>query len=91
MIIGNNVINSHYAPPGGVPSVSPSDQIRKARKRGLKLIAIDPRETELTRRSDLHLQIKPGEDAVLLAGMIRVILTEVLHDTEFCEQFTSGP
>lgn len=90
MIIGNNVINSHYAPPGGVPSVSPSDQIRKARKRGLKLIAIDPRETELTRRSDLHLQIKPGEDAVLLAGIIRVILTEVLHDTEFCEQFTTG-
>jgi anaerobic selenocysteine-containing dehydrogenase len=90
MIIGNNVINSHYAPPGGVPSVSPSDQIRKARKRGLKLIAIDPRETELTRRSDLHLQIKPGEDAVLLAGIIRVILTEVLHDTKFCEQFTTG-
>ena len=90
MIIGNNVINSHYAPPGGVPSVSPSDQIRKAKKRGQKIIAIDPRETELTRRADLHLQIKPGEDAALLAGMIRVILAEQLHDTEFCDQFTSG-
>lgn len=90
MIIGNNPLVSHYAPPGGVPSVSPSDQIRKARKRGLKLIAIDPRVTELTRRSDIHLQIKPGEDATLLAGMIRVILTEDLHDTEFCDQFTSG-
>lgn len=90
MIIGNNPIVSHYAPPGGVPSVSPSVQIRKARKRGLKLIAIDPRETELTRRSDMHLQIKPGEDATLLAGLIRVILAEELHDTEFCEQFTSG-
>ncbi|MEO1841187.1 MAG: molybdopterin-dependent oxidoreductase, partial [Pseudomonadota bacterium] len=90
MVIGNNPIVSHYAPPGGVPSVSPSDQIRKARKRGLKLIAIDPRETELTRRSDMHLQIKPGEDATLLAGLIRVILVEELHDTEFCEQFTSG-
>ena len=90
MIIGNNVINSHYAPPGGVPSVSPSDQIRKAKKRGQKIIAIDPRETELTRRADLHLQIKPGEDAALLAGMIRVILAEELHDTEFCAQFTSG-
>ena len=90
MIIGNNPIVSHYAPPGGVPSVSPSDQIRKARKRGLKLIAIDPRETELTRRSDMHLQIKPGEDATLLAGLIRVILAEELHDSEFCEQFTSG-
>lgn len=90
MIIGNNPLVSHYAPPGGVPSVSPSDQIRKARKRGLKLIAIDPRETELTRRSDLHLQIKPGEDATLLSGMIRIILSENLHDEAFCEQFTSG-
>ncbi len=90
MIIGNNPLVSHYAPPGGVPSVSPSDQIRKAKKRGLTLIAIDPRETELTRRSDIHLQIKPGEDAALLAGMIRVILAEDLHDIEFCEQFTSG-
>ena len=90
MIIGNNPIVSHYAPPGGVPSVSPSDQIRRARKRGLKLIAIDPRETELARRADLHLQIKPGEDAALLAGMVRIILNENLHDIEFCEQFTSG-
>ena len=90
MIIGNNPLVSHYAPPGGVPSVSPSDQIRRARKRGLKLIAIDPRQTELTRRSDIHLQIKPGEDATLLAGMIRLILEEELHDVEFCEQFTSG-
>ena len=90
MIIGNNTIVSHYAPPGGVPSVSPSDQIRRAKKRGLKLIAVDPRVTELTRRSDIHLQIKPGEDATLLAGIIRVILEEELHDTEFCEQFTSG-
>lgn len=90
MIIGNNPIASHYAPPGGVPSVSPSEQIRKARKRGLKLIAIDPRQTELARRSDLHLQIKPGQDATLLAGIIRIILDEELHDADFCERYTSG-
>ncbi|MFT5101043.1 MAG: anaerobic selenocysteine-containing dehydrogenase, partial [Planctomycetaceae bacterium] len=53
MVIGNNTIVSHYASPGGVPSVSPSDQIRRAQKRGLKLIAVDPRETEVARRSDI--------------------------------------
>lgn len=90
MIIGNNPIASHYAPPGGIPSVSPASQIRVAQKRGLKLIAIDPRETEVAKRADLHLQIKPGEDAALLAAMIRLILKEELHDIEFCEQFTSG-
>lgn len=90
LILGNNPMVSQYAPPGGVPSMSPFEQLREAKKRGQKLIAVDPRSTELTRRSDLHLQIKPGEDATLLAGMIRLILAEELHDTEFCERFTDG-
>ena len=51
LIIGNNPLVSHYAPPGGVPSVSPAAQLRTAKKRGLKLIVIDPRETELARRA----------------------------------------
>ena len=90
MIIGNNPLVSHYGSPGGVSPISPADQLRKAKKRGLKMIVIDPRESELARRSDLHLQIKPGEDAALLAGMIRIILAEDLHDAAFCEEFVSG-
>ncbi len=90
MVIGNNTPVSHFAAPGGVPSVSPFDQIRTARKRGLKLIAIDPRVTELARRADVHLQIKPGQDSTLLAGMIRLILAEDLHDRDFCEQYVEG-
>jgi anaerobic selenocysteine-containing dehydrogenase len=90
LIIGNNPMVSQYAPPGGVPSVSPFEKLREAKKRGLKLIAVDPRSTELSRRADLHLQIKPGEDSTLLAGMIRLILEEELHDKDFCEQHTQG-
>jgi anaerobic selenocysteine-containing dehydrogenase len=51
---------------------------------------VDPRSTELSRRADLHLQIQPGQDSVLLAGMIRLILDEELHDAEFCAQHTEG-
>lgn len=90
MLFGNNPIASHYAPPGGVPSVSPADQMRRAQKNGQKIIAVDPRQTEIARRSDLHLQIKPGEDATLLAGMIRLILKEELHDRAFCEEHVGG-
>lgn len=90
LIFGNNPMVSQYAPPGGVPSVSPFEKLREAKKRGLKLIAVDPRQTELTRRADQHLQIKPGEDSTLLAGMIRLILEENLHDAEFCEAYTQG-
>ena len=61
LIIGNNPLVSHYASPGGVPSISPADQIRRAKKRGMKLIAVDPRQSELARRSDIHLQVRPGQ------------------------------
>ncbi len=90
LILGNNPMVSQYAPPGGVPSVSPFEKLRDAKKRGLKLIAVDPRSTELSRRADLHLQIKPGEDAAFLAAAIRLILEEELHDQEFCEAYTEG-
>ena len=90
LIIGNNPLVSHYASPGGVPSISPADQIRRAKKRGMKLIAVDPRQSELARRSDIHLQVRPGQDATLLAGMIRLILDEELHDGDFCDRYTSG-
>lgn len=90
LIIGNNTLVSHFAAPGGVPSMSPFEQLRLARKRGLKVIAVDPRVTELARRSDLHLQVKPGQDSPLLAAMIKLILEENLHDTEFCEDYVEG-
>ncbi len=90
LVLGNNPLVSQYAPPGGVPSVSPYEQLRAARQRGLRLIAVDPRVTELSRRADLHLQIRPGEDAMLLAGMLRVLLDEGLQDHAFCAQYTRG-
>jgi anaerobic selenocysteine-containing dehydrogenase len=36
------------------------------------------------------LPIRPGEDATLLAGMIRLILAEGRHDAAFCAQHTAG-
>ena len=34
-----------------------------------KLIVVDPRRTRLAERADMWLQIRPGTDAALLAGM----------------------
>ena len=90
LILGNNPMVSQYAPPGGVPSVSPFEKLREAKKRGQKLIAVDPRSTELTRRAEMHLQIQPGEDSTLLAAMIRLIIDEGLHDADFCAAHTEG-
>ncbi|MGB1141835.1 MAG: molybdopterin-containing oxidoreductase family protein, partial [Halioglobus sp.] len=86
LIIGNNTLVSHYSIPGGIPSFSPSNALREGKKRGMKVICIDPRETEVARRADLHLQVRPGHDAALLAAIINVIITENLYDTTFCDE-----
>ena len=89
-MIGNNPIVSHYAPPGSLPPFSPSRRLRDAMARGLKLIVADPRESDVAKLATLHLPVLPGEDAALLAGMIRVILAEGLHDRNFCGAHVDG-
>lgn len=90
MVIGNNTLVSHYSIPGGIPSFSPFNALREGKKRGMKIICMDPRETEVASRADLHLQVTPGQDAAVLAGMIRVILSENLHDQAFCAEHMQG-
>ena len=90
MMIGNNPLTSHYAPPNSLPAFSPSRRLRDARKQGMKLICIDPRVTPTAKQADIHLQVRPGEDPTLLGGMLRIILDEGLHDTAFCEQHVTG-
>lgn len=38
------------------------------------LVVVDPRVTETARRADVHLQLRPGSDALLLLGMIQHLL-----------------
>ena len=89
MLIGNNVLVSGLHGPGSIPGWQPG-ALKQARKRGLKLIVVDPRLTETAQQADLHLPVKPGTDAALLSGMIRHILDQDLHDAAFCADFTEG-
>ena len=52
-----------------------------ALKRGMKLVVIDPRRSDLAERAHVHLQVKPGEDASLLACLIREIIERGWYDT----------
>jgi anaerobic selenocysteine-containing dehydrogenase len=90
LIIGNNTLVSHYSIPGGIPSFSPANALREGKKRGMKIICVDPRKTEVASRSDLHIQLKPGYDAALVASIIRVVIDEQLYDTAFCVEHTRG-
>ena len=73
-----------------MPQSNPSKRLRDAQKRGMKLIVIDPRRCEVARRADIHLQVKPGEDATLLAGMIKIIIEQKLYDQEYVGSYVSG-
>ena len=86
MFIGVNPVVSLWA---GTGIANPLVSLRNARKDGLKLVVADPRRTETAALSDLHLQLRPGSDPALLAGMIRVILAEDLDDEPFCRRNVS--
>lgn len=87
MFIGNNAVLSQYAPAGGLPPFNPVRRLQDALNNGLKLIVIDPRKTEVANRATLHLQVRPGEDTTLLAGIIRIIIDQQLYDSDFCDEF----
>ncbi|HSV35313.1 MAG TPA: molybdopterin-dependent oxidoreductase [Ramlibacter sp.] len=72
------------------PSQHPVQQMRDAIERGTRFIVIDPRRTETARHADVFLQPWPGEDAALLAGLLRIILDEGWHDAPFCAAHVHG-
>ena len=65
-------------------------EIRRAKKRGAKLIVIDPRRTRPAEMADIHAAPRPGTDLALALGLIHVILGEKLYDAEFCQRWTVG-
>ncbi|MBW1896722.1 MAG: molybdopterin-dependent oxidoreductase, partial [Deltaproteobacteria bacterium] len=80
-VIGSNATATH-------PIIG--RQISRAIKRGAKLIAADPRRTEMRRMADIWMGHQPGTDVALLNAMARIIIEERLHDTDFIEKRCEG-
>lgn len=55
-----------------------------------KMIVIDPRRTETAAMADLHLQLKPGTDAFLMAAILGVIVQENRQAQAFLDERTTG-
>ena len=53
-------------------------RLRALKKRGGRLVVVDPRTSTTARMADLHLPIRPGTDALLLAAIANVLLAEDL-------------
>ena len=54
------------------------------------LIVIDPRRTETAELADIHLQVRPGTDAWLLAAMVGVLVQENLVEHEWLAEHADG-
>lgn len=63
-------------------------RIKRAARRGIPLIVIDPRRIELTQYATLHLRLRPGTNVALFNGMGHVIVQEGLMNRAFIETRT---
>ena len=64
--------------------------INEARRKGAKLVVIDPYRTRTAALADWYLPVNPGTDAALAMGMMHVILKENLHDADYVARYTLG-
>ncbi|MEJ2738317.1 MAG: molybdopterin-dependent oxidoreductase, partial [Dehalococcoidia bacterium] len=63
---------------------------RQERGEDVKIIVIDPKETEIAKSADIWLQIRPGTDTALFLSWMNVIIEEGLYDKEFVDLWTFG-
>lgn len=86
LLVGTNPLASMQ---GGF-SVNPAANLHQAQARGLRLVVIDPRVSDVARKANLHIQPRPGSSAVILAAIIREVIAQSLHDRDFVAAHVSG-
>ncbi|HEX5846809.1 MAG TPA: molybdopterin-dependent oxidoreductase, partial [Rhodoplanes sp.] len=80
---GHNPLNSG-------PDGETRFNVREALDHNPKIIVVDPRATELARRAEVWLQLRPGTDDALALAMLNVIIGEQLYDAPFVTRWTHG-
>lgn len=76
VLAGSNAAESH---------VVLFNKIKKEKKRGMKLVVIDPRRTDTAALADLHIPIKPGGDIDFFNCVAKRLVVEERCDEPFLE------
>jgi len=79
LFLGKNPWNSHSIPQARVLLKS------IAKDPARTLIVVDPRRTETAALADIHLRVRPGTDAYLLAALLGIVFEEGLVDRAFLD------
>lgn len=71
--------------------IAQAGAIQAARRRGARLLAIDPRPAGLAAGADLRLPVCPGQDGLLALGLARGLLAAGAVDDDFLRCWTDAP
>ncbi len=81
LLVGSNTERAH-------PVIAA--HIKRAARRGARLIVVDPRRLEISRFAEINLNLRPGTDVVLFSAMAKFILDRGWQDQGFIEARTEG-
>jgi anaerobic selenocysteine-containing dehydrogenase len=62
-----------------------------AKKRGAKLVVVDPYRTATAAKADLHIPLRPGTDGALACAMMHVLFAEGFADWDYLRRYTDCP
>jgi len=79
LIIGSNTSEGH-------PLIA--TRILKAKKRGAKVIVLDPRKNQIGHWADIYYPFRSGSDVAVFNGLMNVIISEGLHDQAYIAERT---
>lgn len=63
---------------------------QEAKRRGARLVCIDPRRTETAEKCHQHIALRPGTDAALALAMMHELITHDWLDHDYIAQHTTG-
>ncbi len=82
------VLRRNLAGSLGVPHAT---DFAEAKRRGAKIVVLDPRLSESAAIADVWVPIRPGTDLAFLLAMGHVLIKEGLFDEVFLRKYTNAP
>ncbi len=64
---------------------------RARKKRGARLVVVDPYRSPTARRADLHLALAPGTDGALACAVMHVLFAEGYADWDYLRRYSDCP
>jgi anaerobic dimethyl sulfoxide reductase subunit A len=80
-----------WSPGDGTFGTGTMQYLKHAKKNGTRIVCVDPRVTMTSKQlAHEHVFIRPSTDAAALIAMAYVIVSENLHDQEYCDRYVLG-